>query len=65
MEAIIPRKIGMPTLRTEVPRTANAEVIFKDLDMVDEFRETAAIHITSHQQRMANLYNKHIKPRAF
>ena len=36
MEAIIPTKIGMPTLRTEVPRTTNAEAIFKDLYMVDE-----------------------------
>ena len=65
MKAIIPIKIGMSTLRIEVPGMANTEAISKDLDMVDELREAAAIHITSYQQRMENLYNKHIKPRAF
>ena len=52
-------------LRTEVPEIANAEAILKDLDMTDELREAAAIRISSYQQRMANLYNRHIKPRAF
>ena len=65
MEAIIPTKVGMPTLRTEVPRMANAEAISKDLNMVDELQEAAAIHIASYQQKMKNLYNKHIKSRAF
>ena len=65
MEAIIPAVIGVPTLRIEVPRTTNVETISKDLDMADELREAAAIHRASYQQRMANLYNKHIKPRAF
>ena len=36
METIIPTKIEMPTLRTEVPGMANAEPISKDLDMADE-----------------------------
>ena len=61
IEAIIPTEIRMPTLRMEVPRTAKAEVISKDLDMVDELREVASIRIESYQQRMENLYNKHIK----
>ena len=38
MEAIIPTKIGMSMLRTEVLGTTNAEAISKDLDMVDELR---------------------------
>ena len=33
--------------------------------MVDKLREAVAICIASYQQRMANLYNKHIKPRVF
>ena len=44
---------------------ANAEAISKDLDMTDELREASAIHIASYEQRMENLYNKHIKLRAF
>ena len=44
---------------------ASPEAISKDLDMVDELREAVVICIASYQQRMANLYNKHIKPRVF
>ena len=65
MEAIIPIEIRMPMLQTEVPRTANAEAISKDLDMADELWEAGAIRITSYQQRVTNLYNRHIKPHAF
>ena len=65
MEAIIPKKIEMSTLRTEVHGTANAKAISKDLDMAYELLEVAAIHIASYQQRMTNLYNKRIKPRTF
>ena len=48
MEAIIPTEVGMPTLRTEVPITANAKAISKDLDMADELREAASIRIASY-----------------
>ena len=65
MKAIIHTEIGISTLRTEVPGTANTEAISKDLDMVDELREATAIRIASYKQRMANLYNKHIKLHAF
>ena len=65
MEVIIPIEIRMPTLRIKVPGTANAEAISKDLDMENELREAATIRVASYQQRMANLYNKHVKPRAF
>ena len=63
--AIIPIEIGMPTLRTEVPGMANAESISKDLDIADELREAAFIRIASYQQRIVNLYNRHIKSCAF
>ena len=65
MEAIIPIEIEMPMLQTEISRTANAEAISKDLNMADELWEAAAIRIASYQQRMANLYNRHIKQHAF
>ena len=47
-EAIIPIEIGMPTLRTGIPKEANAEAITKDLDMEDELREAATMHIVSY-----------------
>ena len=43
MEAIIPTEMGVPTLRTKIPKKANTEVIAKDLDMVDELHEAATM----------------------
>ena len=65
MEAIVPTKIGVPTLRTEIPKKANIEAIAKDLDMTDELHEAAAVRIASYQPRITNLYNRHLRQRAF
>ena len=65
MEAIIPIEIGMPTLRTEIPKKANAEAVSKDLDMADELREAATVRIASYKQRLTNLYNRRVKLCAF
>ena len=65
METIIPTEIWMPTLQTEILGKTSAEAITKDLDMVDELREAAAIRITSYQQRMTNLYNRRVRPHTF
>ena len=65
IETIIPMEIGVPTLRTETPKKANTEAITKDLDMINELREAATVCITSYQQRMINLYNRHVKHHAF
>ena len=62
MEAIIPMEIGMPTIQTDVPEQVNAELVIKDLDVVDELRESAAVHIASYHHWLANLYNKSVKP---
>ena len=65
MEAIIPTEIRLPTLRTKIPEKANTEVNAKDLDMTEELREAMTVRIASCQQRMTNIYNKHVKQRAF
>ena len=65
MEAIIPTEIGMPTIRAGVPEQGNAELMVKDLDTIDELRESAVIRITSYQRRLASSYNKWVKPRTF
>ena len=65
METIIPTKIGVPTLREEIPEKANTEAISKDLDMKDELREVVAVRITLYQQRIENLYNRRVKQRDF
>ena len=48
MEAIIPTKIGIPTIRTNVPEQGNANVVIKDLDTVNELQESGAIRIASY-----------------
>ena len=65
MEEIIPTKIGTPTLRTEILEKANAEAVTKDLYMTDELREAPVVRIALNKQRLTNLYNRHVKPRAF
>ena len=65
MEAIIPIEIGMPTIRTWIPEQENAELVIKDLDTIDELRESTEVCIAFYQCRLANSYNKRVKPRMF
>ena len=65
MEAIVPTEIGMPTLRTDTPEQSNTESVIKDLDMEDELREATAVRIASYHRKLANLYNRRVKPRIF
>ena len=65
MEAVIPIEIGLPTIRTDTPESENAESVVRELDASDELREAAAIRIASHHRRLANSYNKRVKPRVF
>ena len=39
--------------------------MIKELDTSDELREAAAIRVTSYQRRLANFYNKRVRPRVF
>ena len=65
MEDIIPTEIGMLTLRTDVPEQLSTKFIVKDLDTADELCETTAVRVASYHRRLANLYNKRVKPRVF
>ena len=65
MKAIIPTEIGMPTIWTGILEQENAELVIKDLDVVDELRESTTVHIASCQRHLVNSYNKRVKPRMF
>ena len=65
MEVVIHMEIGVPTLRTKIPEKANAEAVTKDLDMTDKLHEAVAVCIASYQQRLTNLYNRHVKLHSF
>ena len=63
MEVVIPTEIGIPTIRTAMPDPSNEESMIKELDSSDELPEAAAIQVASYQRRLANSYNKRVKPR--
>ena len=65
MEAVIPTEIDLPTSRTTMLNSANEESLIKELDTSDELQETAAVRMASYQRRLANSYNKRVKPRMF
>ena len=65
MEAIIPTKIGMPTLRTDMPEQLSTESIIKELDTANELSETTAVRVASYRCLLATLYNRRVKPRVF
>ena len=65
MEAVIPTKIGLPTIRTATLDSENEGSVIKELDTSDELREATVIRVTSYQSRLANFYNKRVRPRMF
>ena len=65
MEVVIPTEIGLPTIRIATPESENVESVARELDVSDELREVATIQIVSYQRRLANSYNKRVKPRVF
>ncbi|XP_024200004.1 protein NYNRIN-like [Rosa chinensis] len=66
MEAVIPTKIILPTVRTlTVEKGDNEEQIARHLDLLDERRDAAAIHLANYQNQVARYFNKGVRPRAF
>ncbi|XP_028105177.1 uncharacterized protein LOC114304201 [Camellia sinensis] len=66
MEAVIPLEIGVPTIRSEsFQPNLNNEAVALKLDLVEERRERALIHIAAYQQELSRKYNKAVHPRLF
>ena len=66
MEAVIPLEIGMPTIRSEnFELELNYEAITLELDLADERREKALIHVVAYQQELSRKYNKTVYPIPF
>ncbi|XP_028067777.1 uncharacterized protein LOC114270461 [Camellia sinensis] len=65
-EAFIPLEIGMPTIRSEnFEPELNSEVVALELDLAEERREKALIHVAAYQQELSRKYNKTVHPRPF
>ncbi|XP_028103885.1 uncharacterized protein LOC114302960 [Camellia sinensis] len=66
MEAVIPLEIGMPTIRSKsFQPDLNEEAVALELDLAEERREWALIHIAAYQQELSKKYNKAVHPRLF
>ncbi|GJZ11023.1 reverse transcriptase domain-containing protein [Tanacetum coccineum] len=66
MEAVIPAKIGMPTLRTvEMDPTKNNEALGINLDLIEERREQAAIQEAKSKKKMEKYYNSKVCSTSF
>uniref|UniRef100_A0A2N9IBS0 Integrase catalytic domain-containing protein n=1 Tax=Fagus sylvatica TaxID=28930 RepID=A0A2N9IBS0_FAGSY len=66
VEAVIPLEVGLPTIRTaEFDAEQNENNLRKDLNLIEERRDIAAIRLTSYQRQMKRGYDKNIRPRSF
>ncbi|XP_050207651.1 uncharacterized protein LOC126657071 [Mercurialis annua] len=65
-EAMVPVEIGMPTIRVQYfDEQQNEESTRLCLDLPEERREQALLHIETYKQRMATYHNKRVKPLTF
>ncbi|GKA09809.1 reverse transcriptase domain-containing protein [Tanacetum coccineum] len=65
-EAVIPVKIGMPSLRcTEVNQAENDEGLLLNLDILEERRERAAVREARSKARMEKYYNAKARNTSF
>ena len=66
MKAVIPTEIGLPTIRTEAGRQADANAeLGRNLDWANEVRDTASIRMADYQQRATAHYNRKARPMSF
>ncbi|GKC67085.1 reverse transcriptase domain-containing protein, partial [Tanacetum coccineum] len=66
IEAVIPAKIGMPTLRTaEVDLRKNDEALEINLDLIEEKREQASIQEAKSKAKMEKYYNSKVRSTSF
>ncbi|GKB03724.1 reverse transcriptase domain-containing protein [Tanacetum coccineum] len=65
-EAVIPPKIGMPTLRTaEVDIVQNNEALGINLDLLEEKKEQAAIRKAKSKEKMEKYYNSKVRSTSY
>uniref|UniRef100_A0A2N9GIN6 Uncharacterized protein n=1 Tax=Fagus sylvatica TaxID=28930 RepID=A0A2N9GIN6_FAGSY len=64
VEAVIPLEIGLPTIRTEYyDPVTNETSLAIDLDLAEERRDSALIHLAAYQNGLRKIYEKRINPR--
>ena len=62
VEAVIPLETGFPTLRTSsFNPTSNNELLEKNLDFIEERRESAMVQLAYYQHKLKQGYNVNVK----
>ncbi|GKV20257.1 hypothetical protein SLEP1_g30411 [Rubroshorea leprosula] len=65
-EAVILIEIGVPSFRvTHFDEGRNGQLLRENLDLLDEVREEAQLRTLVYKQKVANFYNKRVRPRTF
>ncbi|GKV04527.1 hypothetical protein SLEP1_g16680 [Rubroshorea leprosula] len=65
-EAVIPIEIGVPSFRvTHFDEGRNGQLLRENLDLLDDLREKARLRTLVYKQKIANFYNKRVRPRSF
>ncbi|GKV44660.1 hypothetical protein SLEP1_g51822 [Rubroshorea leprosula] len=65
-EAVIPIEIGVLSFRvTHFDEGRNGQLLRENLDLLDEVREEARLQTLVYKQKIANFYNKQVRPRTF
>uniref|UniRef100_A0A2N9ED03 Integrase catalytic domain-containing protein n=1 Tax=Fagus sylvatica TaxID=28930 RepID=A0A2N9ED03_FAGSY len=63
-KVVIPLEIGLPTIRTEYyDPVTNETSLATDLDLAEERRDSALIHLAAYQNGLRRIYEKRINPR--
>ena len=64
VEAVIPLEIGLPTIHTEYyDPVTNETSLASDLDLAEERRDSALIHLAAYQNGLKRMYGKRINHR--
>ncbi|GKV47960.1 hypothetical protein SLEP1_g54808 [Rubroshorea leprosula] len=65
-EAVIPIEIGVPSFRvTHFDEGRNGQLLWENLDLLAEVKEEARLRTLVYKQKLANFYNKRVRPRTF
>ncbi|GKV07083.1 hypothetical protein SLEP1_g18889 [Rubroshorea leprosula] len=65
-EVVIPVEIGVPSFRvTHFDEGRNGQLLGENLDLLAEVREEARLRTLVYKQKLANFYNKRVRPQAF
>ncbi|GKV42367.1 hypothetical protein SLEP1_g49778 [Rubroshorea leprosula] len=65
-EAVILIEIRVPSFKvTHFDEGRNGQLLHENLDLLDEVREEARLRTLVYKQKIANFYNKRVRPQTF